>query len=133
MKTVINPSSLAAPRGSAHGILTRGGTLLFLAGQMGTDTTGKIGNPFDLIDQFQTALENLKTVVTEAGGEMTDIVKLTIFITDKRAYHAQRNRLADVYHRYFGDYFPAITLLEIKALYDPNAMIEIDGIAVIPE
>lgn len=42
---------------------------------------------------------------------MTDIVKLTIFITDKRAYHAQRNRMSDVYRRYFGDYFPAITLL----------------------
>lgn len=132
-KTIINPESLGVPRGYSNGILTQGGKLLFLAGQTGMDATGKIGNPFDLIDQFQTTLDNLRTVLTAAGGEMTDIVKLTIFVTDKRAYHTQRNRIGDVYRRYFGKYFPAMTLVEIQSLYDPNAMIEIEGIAVIPE
>ena len=132
-KTILNPTSLAPPRGYANGVLTQGGKLLFLAGQTGTDTTGRIGNPFDLIDQFQTTLENLRAVVTEAGGEMTDIVKLTIFVTDKRAYHTQRERIGEVYRRYFGKYFPAMTLVEIQSLYDPVALIEIEGIAVIPD
>jgi enamine deaminase RidA (YjgF/YER057c/UK114 family) len=113
--------------------VTQGGRLLFMAGQTGMDATGKIANPFDLIEQFQHTLENMKAVVTEAGGVMTDIVKLTIFVTDKRAYHAQRERIGDVYRAYFGKYFPAMTLVEIKSLYDPSAMIEIEGMAVIGE
>lgn len=133
MKRIINPQALAKPAGYSNGVLTRGGDLLFLAGQTGTDATGKIGNPFDLIQQFQQTLENLRAVVRDAGGEMSDIVKLTLFITDKRAYHVQRGRIGDVYRAYFGDYFPAVTLVEVKSLYDVNAMIEIEGIAVIPD
>lgn len=133
MKTLINPEALPKPAGYSNGVLTRGGTMLFLAGQTGTDATGKIGNPFDLIQQFQQTLENLRAVVRDAGGEMSDIVKLTLFITDKRAYHVQRGRIGDVYRAYFGDYFPAVTLVEVKSLYDVNAMIQIEGIAVIPD
>ncbi|HZQ07877.1 MAG TPA: RidA family protein, partial [Anaerolineae bacterium] len=59
-KTILNPASLAKPVGYSNGILTEGGRLLFLAGQTGMDATGKIGNPFDLIDQFQQTLENIK-------------------------------------------------------------------------
>ena len=71
-KTILNPDTLASPRGFAHGILTQGGRMLFLAGQMGTDSTGKIGNPFDLIDQFRQTLENLQTIVRAGDGTMTD-------------------------------------------------------------
>ncbi len=130
-KTILNPPSLAKPVGYANGILTDGGRLLFLAGQTGMDATGKIGNPFDLIAQFQQAVENLQAVVQAAGGTLADIVKLTIFVTDKRAYHAQRERIGEVYRAYFGYYYPAMTLIEVKSLYDPNALIEIEGIAVI--
>ena len=131
-KTILNPDSLAPPRGYANAILTQGGRVLFLAGQTGIDATGKIGNPFDLIDQFRQTLENMRTIVQAGGGVMTDIVKLTIYVTDKRAYHAQRNRIGEVYRDYFGKYFPAMTFIEVKGLYDQNAMIEIEGIAVIP-
>ncbi len=130
-KSILNPPSLAKPRGYSNGILTRGGQILFLAGQTGMDATGKIASPFDLIDQFRQTLENLKTIVSAGGGEMTDIVKLTIYVTDKRAYHAQRARIGEVYRDYFGKYFPAMTLVEVKSLYDANAMIEIEGMAVI--
>src|SRR5262245_44215396 len=108
-KSVLNPESLAKPVGYSNGILTRGGRTLFLAGQTGMDATGRIANPFDLIDQFQRTLENIKTIVQESGGELTDIVKLTIYVTDKRAYHAQRERIGQVYQAYFGKYFPAMT------------------------
>lgn len=131
-KTILNPETLAPPRGYANGILTQGGRVLFLAGQTGMDATGKIANPFDLIDQFRKTLENIQTILREAGGSMTDIVKLTIYVTDKRAYHAQRSRIGEVYREYFGKYFPAMTFIEVQGLYDQNAMIEIEGIAVIP-
>jgi enamine deaminase RidA (YjgF/YER057c/UK114 family) len=130
-KSIINPDSLAKPVGYANGVLTRGGQILFLAGQMGMDATGKIENPFDLIEQFQKTLQNIKTIVNEAGGELTDIVRMTIYVTDKRAYHAQRDRIGEVYRVYFGRYFPAMTLLEVKSLYDANAMIEIEATAVL--
>ena len=131
-KTILNPESLAPPRGYSNGILTQGGRVLFLAGQTGMDVTGKIANPFDLIDQFRGTLENMQTILREAGGSMTDIVKMTIYVTDKRAYHAQRNRIGEVYREYFGKYFPAMTFIEVQGLYDQNAMIEIESIAVIP-
>ncbi len=130
-KETISPASLAKPIGYANGILTQGGKILFLAGQTGMDATGKIENPFDLIEQFRKTLENIKTIVNEAGGELTDIVRMTIYVTDKRAYHAQRERVGEVYRAYFGRYFPAMTLLEVKSLYDANAMIEIEATAVI--
>lgn len=132
-KTIVNPASLAKPVGYANGILAQGGKILFLAGQTGMDATGKIVNPFDLIEQFRQALENMRVIVQEAGGTMTDLVKLTLFVTDKRAYHAQRDRIGQVYREYFGRYFPAMTLVEVKSLYDPHAQIEIEGIAVIGE
>lgn len=132
-KTLINPVSLGVPRGYSNGVLTHGGRLLFLAAQTGTDVVGKIANPFDLIDQFQRTLENIQAILNQAGGALTDIVKLTIFITDKRAYHAQRERVGEVYRAYFGEYLPALTLVEIKSLYDANAMIQIEGIAVLPD
>lgn len=131
-KTILNPESLAPPRGYSNGILTKGGRVLFIAGQTGMDVTGKITNPFDLIDQFRGTLENMQTILREAGGSMTDIVKMTIYVTDKRAYHAQRNRIGEVYREYFGKYFPAMTFIEVQGLYDQNAMIEIESIAVIP-
>ena len=130
-KEIINPSTLAKPVGYANGILTHGGKILFLAGQTGMDATGKIENPFDLIEQFEKTLQNIKTIVKEAGGEITDVVRMTIFVTDKRAYHAQRERIGQVYRAYFEKYFPAMTLIEVKSLYDANAMIEIEATAVI--
>ena len=81
-KTIINPSSLAKPSGYSNGILAEG-RLLYLAGQTGMDTTGRIAAPGDLVAQFAQALANLKAVVTEAGGAMTDVVKLNIYVTDK--------------------------------------------------
>lgn len=132
-KRIINPKALAKPIGYANGILTHGGKILFLAGQTGMDATGKIENPFDLIEQFRKTLENINTIVNEAGGELTDIVRMTIYVTDKRAYHAQRDRIGQVYRAYFGKYFPAMTLVEVKSLYDANAMIEIEATAVVGE
>jgi enamine deaminase RidA (YjgF/YER057c/UK114 family) len=97
------------------------------------DATGMIGDPFDLVAQFSQALANLKTVVTEAGGQMTDIVKLTIYVTDKATYRAALEPIGVAYRAVFGRYFPAITLVEVRSLYDDQALVEIDGIAVLPE
>ena len=133
VKTVVNPALLAKPSGYSNAILTEGGRLLFLAGQTGMDATGAITHPGDVVAQFRQALANLKTVVEEAGGTMTDIVKLTIFVTDKAAYRLNLKPIGEVYRSVFGRYYPAMTLVEVKSLFDDAAMIEIEGMAVIGE
>lgn len=132
-KVILNPLSMGRPNGYSNGIATRGGRTVYVAGQTGTDATGRIENPFDLIAQYQKTLENIRMIVAEAGGKITDVVRLTVFITDKRSFHAQRDRVDKVFHSYFGLYVPAMTLLEVKSLYDTNAMVEMEAIAVIAE
>jgi enamine deaminase RidA (YjgF/YER057c/UK114 family) len=129
-KTILNPASLVRPSGFAHGVLS-GGRLLFLAGQTGVDAAGRIAAPGDLVSQFRQALANLKAVLDEAGGQMTDVVKLTLFVTNKAAYRAQAKPIGQAYRAVFGRYYPAMTLVEVKSLFDDDALIEIDGIAVL--
>ena len=131
-KTILNPTSLAKPTGYAHGVLASG-TLLFLAGQTGMDANGRITTPGDLVGQFRQALANMKAVLVEGGGQMSDVVKLTLFVTDKRGYRAQLKTIGEAYRAFFGHYYPAMTLVEVKSLFDDEALIEIDGIAMLPE
>ncbi len=130
-KTLINPSTLTKPSGYTHGLLVQGGRLLFLAGQTGMDVTGKIVAPGDIVAQFAQALANLRVVVEEAGGAMTDIVKLTIFVTDQALYRANLKPIGQAYRAFLGHYYPAITLVEVKSLFDDEALVEIEGIAVL--
>lgn len=130
-KEIINPSSLPAPRGFNHGLLTTGGRLLFLAGQDASDGDGKIVAPGDILAQCQQVLHNLHAVVHEAGGQMADIVKLNVFVTSRDAYVAQLKPLGRLFREYFGDYYPAMALFEVKGLFQPEALIEMEGFAVL--
>ncbi len=130
-KHILNSPSLAKPSGYSNGILTEGGRLLFLAGQTGMGPEGNIASPGDLVAQFSQALFNLKVVVEAAGGAMTDIVKLTLFVSDKAAYKANLKPLGEAYRSFFGRYYPAMTLVEVKSLFDDDALVEIEGVAVI--
>ncbi|MBI3362584.1 MAG: RidA family protein [Chloroflexi bacterium] len=130
-KTILNPISLARPSGYSHGILAQGGRVLFLAGQTGMDATGKIAAPGDLVAQFAQALANLKSVVVEAGGATTDVVKLNIFVTNKTLYKASLKPIGQAYRAVFDRHYPAMTLVEVKSLFDDRAMVEIEAIAVI--
>lgn len=130
-KEIINPSSLPAPRGFNHGLLTTGGRLLFLAGQDASDGDGKIVAPSDILAQCQQVLHNLHAVVHEAGGQMADIVKLNVFVTSRDAYVAQLKPLGRLFREYFGDYYPAMALFEVKGLFQPEALIEMEGFAVL--
>lgn len=130
---IFNPPQLAPPIGFAHGIATRGGRLLWLAGQNGTDGEGKISDPGNLVAQTDRALANILAVVAAAGGEPRDVVKLHLYVTSAATYRAERRALGEVWQRHFGRHYPAMMLLEISGLFDLEAMIEIDGYAVIPD
>lgn len=129
-KAAVNPQVLVQPTGYSHAVKVSGGTTVYLAGQTGMDLSGKIVAPGDLAAQFRQALSNLRAVVEEAGGAMTDVVKLTIFVTDKAAYRASLKPIGAAYRSFFGRYYPAMTLAEVKSLFDDEALVEIEGVAV---
>jgi len=132
-KIAVNPPSLAKPVGFSYGFEVRGGRILFLAGQVAFDKDGKIVGRGDIVTQFRQICENFKTVVESQGGTLQDIVKLTIYALDKQKYRASSKAIGQVYREYFGRHYPAMTLVEVKALYDETegAMLEIDGFAAL--
>jgi len=130
-KQLVNPESLAAPRGFNHGWLTEGGRILWLAGQDASDASGAIVGGEDLVAQFEQVLKNLEAVVQTAGGEMQDIVKLNIYTTNRAYYQRELKALGAVMGRYFDGHYPAFAFFEVTALYQENALVEMEGFAVI--
>ncbi len=130
-RQIINPPGLPRPRGFNHGVLTTGGQLLFLAGQDASDMNGEIVAPGDLVAQFDQVLQNLAAVVEAAGGSAQDIVKLNIFVRDREDYRSHLKQLGAAFRRRFGDYYPAIALFEVSGFFQADALIEIEGIAVL--
>src|SRR5262245_7911921 len=131
-KRVVNPPQLAKPSGFSHGLEARG-RLLFLAGQTALDAQGRIVAPGDLVAQFRQALLNVGTVIEAQGGSRRDLVKLTFYVVDRRDYRAKSKAIGQVYRELMGGHYPPTTLVEVKALWDDEALVEIDGFAVLEE
>jgi enamine deaminase RidA (YjgF/YER057c/UK114 family) len=127
----VNPPTLAKPAGYSHGFEVQGGKTLYMAGQVATDKAGTVVGKGDLVAQFRQVCENLKTLLLARGGQMNDIVKLTMYVLSKDDYKAKAKDIGLVYREYFGRHFPAMTLVEVKGLYDDDCAIEIEGIAVV--
>ena len=119
----LQPASLPDPVRYSHGF--RVGNTVYLAGALGTEADGSMSP--DIRTQTRRALQKLATVMQEAGGQLTDIVKLTVFITDMR----WREGYGEVRAEFFPSDPPASTLVQVVALADPNALIEIEAIAVL--
>ena len=126
-----NPPTLMKAVGYTHGVVAQGGRILFFAGQVAKDKDGQTVGKGDIVAQFRQVCENLRTVVTAAGGGLTDVVKLTIYVLDANEYKRQGRAIGQVYREYFGKHFPAMTLVGARDLYDASdgCMIEIDGFA----
>ncbi|MDX1437604.1 MAG: RidA family protein [Anaerolineales bacterium] len=130
-KQIITPPLLPEPRGFNHGVLTAGGRILWLAGQDAGGPGGEIVAPGDLTAQFEQVLRNLKAVVEEAGGSMLDIVKLNIYTTDRDLYKGHLPELGRLMKAYFGNYYPAMAWFEVSSLYQDEALVEMEGYAVL--
>lgn len=127
---IINPETLGAPRGFSHGLLARaGGRVLFVAGQIARDRAGRI--PGEFVAQFDRALGHVLEVVQQAGGTANDLGRLTFYVTDIGEYRASLKQLGEVYRRHMGTHYPAMALVEVSALVDPEAMIEIEATGVV--
>ncbi len=130
--TIINPDDLVKPRGYNHGIrIPAASSLLFMGGQVAWDTQGRLVGEKNVALQFDKALENILTVVRAAGGTAASIVKLNVYVTDKKAYTSCTSELAQAYRKHMGKHFPTMTLVEVKSLYESGAMVEIEGVAVL--
>ena len=128
---LINPAGLEPPIGYAHVVKLTGGTIVHVAGQAPFNEKGEVVGKGDFVAQFGQVMKNLKTAVQAVGGRPNQYAVLTIYVTDVQAYHDNTKPLGNLYREIFGKYFPAITLVEVKSLYNRDCMIEASGLAVI--
>ena len=127
---LINPPDLAKPRGYSHGVVGSG-LMLFVAGQVGADKEGRLVSD-ELVAQFDQALENVVCVVAEAGGKPEDIAKINLLVVDCKEYNEKGRDIGTAYRKHLGRHFPAMTLVEVKGLFDTKARVEIEAVAMIP-
>jgi len=129
LQTIL-PEGWPRPRGFSHGVLATG-RLLFVAGQVGWDRHGRIVSP-ELPAQFAQALDNVLAVVRTAGGRPEEIASLTVFVTDKRLYLSSQREIGALWKDRMGRHYPAMALVEVAGLVEEGALVEIQGMAVLP-
>jgi enamine deaminase RidA (YjgF/YER057c/UK114 family) len=124
----VNPEELAPARGYSHA--TVAGDTVWVGGQVGSDATGSIVEPDDIVAQYGRAIQNVAVALRAAGFAPEDTVKLTYYVTDIQAYRDNRSALGAAYRKFFRTDYPASTLVEVHSLVDPAALVEIDAVAV---
>ncbi len=131
--TAVLPHTLPKPAGFSYGFEVKRGRLVFIAGQVARDEANHVVGPGDVVAQFRQVCRNLQAVMSAAGGDLTDIVKLTIFVLDVAGYKARQREIGGVYREYFGKHFPAMTLVGARDLFDAadGCLIEIEGVAAL--
>lgn len=127
----INPVELSPPAGFSHATTAVGGQLVFLAGQTALDGGGEIVGT-TLPEQFATALTNLLTALRAAGGVPADLARVTVYATDVADYRAQAGELGRIWRRLAGRDYPAMAVIGVARLWDEQALVELDGVAVLP-
>ena len=130
MSEILQPPGWPRPKGYANGVAARG-KLVFTAGQVGWDTQGNF--PDTLAGQVELALGNVTAVLAEAGAGPEHLVRLTWFVTDRQAYLDAQSEIGAAYRRVLGKHYPAMSLVEVSALVESKALVEIEATAVIPE
>lgn len=128
MNTVL-PEGWPRPSGYSNGAVAHG-RILAVAGQIGWNERGEFASD-DFVEQTAQALRNVLAVVHAAGGSATDVIRLTWYITDKQAYRAASSQLGRVYREIFGAHYPAMTLVQVAALLEDRAKVEIEATAVL--
>ena len=130
---VIHPEGWAPARGYSNGLLApAGGRMLFIAGQVAWDAEQCIVGPGNFVMQFEQALKNVVAVVHAAGGQPEHLARLTLYVTDREGYVNNLLEVGRAYRRVMGRHYPAMALVQIKALVEADALIEIEGTAVLP-
>jgi enamine deaminase RidA (YjgF/YER057c/UK114 family) len=132
MMTILQPPHWARPRGFANGIAVRGGTTVYIAGQIGWTGEGR-WQARDFAGQFRQALANILAVLAQAGGRPEHVVRLTWYVLDKQEYLRSMKELGAAYRELMGRNFPAMAVMQVGALVEDEAKLEIEATAVIPD
>lgn len=127
----VNPAGLSLPTGFSHAVVATGSRLVFLAGQTALRADGTIVGD-TLPEQFERALGNLLAALHAAGGTPADLARVTVYATDIADYRAQAPQLGRIWRRLAGRDFPAMAVVGIVRLWDEEALVELDGFAVLP-
>ena len=131
MSDVIQPKGWAKPRGSANGVMATG-RMLAIAGQVGWDPANAVPTfPATFSEQFDRALENVVTVLREAGGRPEHLTRMTVYVTDKREYLAALADIGAAWRKHVGKHYPAMALVQVVALLEDRAKVEIEADAVL--
>ena len=128
---VLLPEGWPRPKGYANGVKVRG-TQVFIAGMIGWDAQC-VFHTDDFAGQVRQALQNIVDVLHEAGGKPEHIVRMTWYVTDKREYLAAGREVGAAYREIIGSYNAAMTAVEVKALIEDRAKVEIEVTAVLPD
>ncbi len=126
--TVVNPPQLATPSGFAHGVLA--GNVLYLGGQTAMDRDGRIV-PGGVVEQFRQAFGNVLATLEEAGGKPSDLVNVNIYLTAVDDYQAHGREIGRIWREMAGSKYPAMAGVGVTRLWQKEAVIEIQGIAVL--
>jgi len=128
---LLQPPGWPRPKGYSNGVAARG-RLVFVAGMIGWDAEGRFAAT-DLAGQVRQALSNVRAVLDEAGARPEHIVRMTWYVTDKREYLAQSREIGAAFRELIGSFNAAMTAVEVSALMEDQAKVEIEVTAVIPE
>ena len=131
MMQILQPPTWAKPRGFANGIAASG-KLVFIAGQVGWTGEAK-WEARDFAGQFKQTLKNIVEVLAQAGGKPEHIVRLTWYVIDKQEYLASLKDVGVAYRAVMGRHFPTMAVVQVTGLVEPEAKLEIEATAVIPE
>jgi enamine deaminase RidA (YjgF/YER057c/UK114 family) len=126
----VNPPELSKPSGFTHAVVAKG-MVVFLAGQTALDADGRIAGG-TVVEQFERALANLLAALAAAGGSPADLASLTIYIVDVDDYRANAKAIGEVWRRLVGDTYPAMAAVGVTRLWDEQALVELQGHAVLP-
>ncbi|MFE5814805.1 RidA family protein [Streptomyces sp. NPDC056479] len=127
----VNPPDLSPPTGFSHAVVATGSRVVFLAGQTALDTDGKVTGD-TLAEQFERALTNLLAALVAAGGTPADLARVTVYATDVAAYRTHAVELGGIWRKLAGRDYPAMAVVEVVRLWDEEALVELDGFAVLP-
>lgn len=126
----VNPPTLGEPKGFSHAAVGTG-KVVFLAGQTALDPSGQIVGD-TIVEQFEQALNNMLTALVAAGGQVTDLASLTIYIVDMEAYRTSSRDIGAVWRRLVGKQYPAMAGIGVARLWDAEALVEVQGYAILP-
>jgi enamine deaminase RidA (YjgF/YER057c/UK114 family) len=128
---ILQPPSWSKPRGYSNGIAVKGGTTVFVAGQVGWKDGA--WDAKDFAGQFRQALKNVLEVLAQAKGKPEHIVRLTWYVVDRDEYLASLKAVGEGYRELMGGHYPTMSVLQVSALVESQARLEIEATAVVPD